>query len=324
MYYNAYDSNGGDVVDAGIGTNISAATAGNAASVSFINTGGGNYLNYGWTNQSQQYNCGTPIGIMYGTLAPPNQNMSALATGIPDYDPSQLDLPPTTTTWLAAAWNFFSTNNALLQGPTSWYGYQSNCAACSIGQMVTIAQPGLSYDGSCYGYCSSAGADAFWYESVAGQLIAPCNQNSGLICTIEYIPSWVGGQNNSGAGIAYAPVNDQYVAEGLNLTGTFGNSSKSRRTLSSSLPPAPTSVCSLDSHGYCSKIVSSGITGSCTRPPVLNNTVTTYYIFNKSKPSELLVSAVNTITHDNQHGCTPLSAWSPWDPALHYNDPSLP
>ncbi|HTV72285.1 MAG TPA: MFS transporter, partial [Candidatus Acidoferrales bacterium] len=56
MYFNAYDSNGNDIVDAGVATGISASTTGNAESISFINPGGG-YINTGWTNQNEVYPC---------------------------------------------------------------------------------------------------------------------------------------------------------------------------------------------------------------------------------------------------------------------------
>lgn len=336
-YFNAYDSNGGDVVDAGIGTSIDAATTGNALSVAFVNIGNGNYYNYGWTNHSQTYSCGTPVGIMYGTLPSPNQNTSALLTGVPDYDPTQMILPPATATWTPASWTFFPTNSALLVNPDSWNGIASNCSGCSVGRMVTIAQPpntaNVVYDNSCYGNCNTSGyGDVYWYESVMGQLVAPCqNYTSTAECTIQYTSSWSGGVNDTGIGIAYYTSSDLYAAEGLYLNAGDANSAKSRRTFSSSLPAAPPVACPPDSTGHCSYKVSSVAAGVCQSgsTTVHGTPVTkqlykyTYQIFSGQRPSQYLETA--TDTQSSSPPCnTTSNTWSPNNPAVTYNDSALP
>ncbi len=122
MYISAYDSGGNDIIDTGLGTNISQSTQGGnlGRMVAFTTPYNAGDSGHGWTNQAQTYPCGQP--------------------------PS-----------------------SLLQNPTTWNGIGSNCGGCSVGRMTTIAQPTLSYDGSCYGYCTSAGGDAFWIETVAGR-----------------------------------------------------------------------------------------------------------------------------------------------------------
>lgn len=340
MYFNAYDSNGDDVVDAGIGTNINSGTYGNGESVPFINAYGTGYLNSGWTNQTQTYGCGTPVGLLYGTLAPPNGNMSVLFTGVPDYDPTQLGLPPATTLWSNGAWNFFNTNPSLYQSNQgSWDGIPSNCTGCSVGRMVTIGQNGVAspvLDGSCYGYCPgspSTGGDAYWYETVAGQLIAPCeNDGSSAQCTIEDSASWVSNVNSSlNIGTAYDAPNDQAAAEGLNLNSSVGDSSATRRSLPPSLPASPASACPPDSDGLCAYPISTTANGkNCTNTagphPVYDTGSTkTYYIFKGSKPAELMSTATYTTSFKaNGTACVGASIWSPSNPAAQYNDPSLP
>jgi hypothetical protein len=342
MYFNAYNSSGGDVVDAGIGTNINQATNvqnNPGLSVSFINTGGGNYLSSGWSFQSTTYACGEPVGMMYGTLPQSEwvngQPLSVLATGTPDYDPSQLALPPATTTWTSGAWNFFNTNSQLISGSGTWNGVPSNCTQCSIARMVTIGQPQYSNDGSCYGYCTSAGADAFWYETVAGQIIPQCSQVPQIseICTILGASSWSGGENDSGFGIAYATNSDQQASEGLNLLQpTFPDTDKSKRALVAVSAVAPASPCPPDAKGYCSSILSNTTNGECNTggtsphggPIFISGYIKKYYIFNRSAPSELLSAATETARVPSSAPCTITVSWSPWNPATYYGDSSLP
>jgi len=266
---------------------------------------------------------------MFGTLAPPNQNLSVLATGVPAYDPSQVPLPYTSTTWLSGAWNFYDTSSALLQNPTTWYGYSSNCAGCSIARMVTIAQNGgLDYDDSCYGYCQVGGADADWYENVAGQLISPCNQNLTSSpkteeCTIEYITSWVGGENDTSSGIGYSVVNDQEAAEGINLS-PYGDTSASLRALGRPLSVGPSSVCTLDAKDYCAALMSTSLS-PCVQTGFFG-------VFKGGNESirELQETTTETETYErNPHtgSCQGLPAsvsWSPNNPATFYGDSNLP
>jgi hypothetical protein len=202
MYINAYDSGGNDIVDAGLGTGLSQSTLGSnlGRMVAFTTPYNAGNSGYGWTNQTQTYPCGQPVGIMYGTLPASLGGGSMLATGVPDYDPWQFYLPPATTNWHPASWTFFDTPSSLLQGPTIWNGINSNCALCAVGRMTTIGQSTLAYDGSCYGYCSSAGGDAFWIETVAGQLVSPCEDSGSTAqCTIEYMSSgWIGMRTTRG------------------------------------------------------------------------------------------------------------------------------
>ncbi len=132
---------------------------------SFINVANLGYVYYGWTNESQTWECGlapvgAPLGIMYGTLPASlsrgAQNLSFLAVGVPDYDPTTMQLPPTTASWHSSAWSFFNTPPSLLGSAGSWNGIPSPCVFRSVGRMLTIAQNTSAQDGSCFGACQGS------------------------------------------------------------------------------------------------------------------------------------------------------------------------
>lgn len=142
MYFNEYSAtSGGSVLDAGLTQNGTQVPQDPQTTLTpFINIRGA-YLNDGWTNQNTYYSCGSPVGIMYGTL-PQQPNMAMLATGVPSFDPTTLSLPPSQTTWRQAAWNFFSVPAELTSSPGTFNGYASSCSGCSIGRMFTLAVDG--------------------------------------------------------------------------------------------------------------------------------------------------------------------------------------
>lgn len=341
MYFNAYDANGSDVIDAGLGANnvqtnlIQNYTAAQNLTA-FVNSVGGRQDS--WTNQSQRYPCTATIGIIYGTL--PNSGISMLALGIPSYDPRQFAVPMATAIWHTAVWNFFNTDPALLQSPGTWSNgvasYSSNCTKCSIARMFTIGQPTASYslDGSCYGYCSSSGVDGFWNETVAGQLTNPCSQvqNQSFTCTIAYTTNWYAGTNTSGNnGIGYAYKDNQQAVQGINLSG-LGPTSQSNLSFVGPLPPAPTATCTPDSlalcalqasrepNGYCD----TGTTSPSGRELYLPSYTTPYYVFQQVYSQELLETASYVETRDPNNACAVSYMWSPNEPKIRYNDPNLP
>ena len=143
----------------------------------FVNQGSG-FLSEGWSNESVSYPCGSPVGIMYGTLPPPNSSLSMLATGVPAFDPTQMNLPPATTIWSNAAWNFFATPSSLNSSPGTLNGIPTNCTDCSVARMFTLAIQNGNF-GQCYGGCTGV-PDGRWDNVVAGQLISPCSQIESL------------------------------------------------------------------------------------------------------------------------------------------------
>lgn len=337
MYFNAYPPDGsGSVVDAGISAN-STNSIPKSSVTPFINPdpGGGT-----WSNQNYSWPCGRPLGIMYGTLPPnpPYAPLSMMAVGIPDYDPTQMQLPPASSAWSHAAWNFFNTDSRLLSGPGTWNGIPSNCMGCSVGRMLTIAQSVPQFDGSCYGGCAFNTPDARWDQVVMGELIAPCSQvqYQSATCTIEYLSSglWQAGRNTSLDGEVTSEFNDQNGFEGINLNGTFTSSTNqyAQGKFSNTLPIAPASACSPDSLGYCSNEASSQYTSnSCYvgtvngRPKYLYGSRTIYNVFQGSAPSELLGRPTDTKTYTStEFGCSYSYSWAPYEPRVQFNDPNLP
>jgi hypothetical protein len=340
MYFNAYDSNGNDVIDAGLGANntsqVAFGTSGPQQTLTVF-TNPANPAGSGWVNQNQLFACVVAVGIMFGSLPSPNQQYSMIAVGITPYDPAQFTLPPSTTTWSNAAWNFYDTPAALTIGSGTWNGIPSNCSGCSVARMTTIAQRvGFTYDGSCFGYCSG-GADAYWYETVGGELVPTCqNSGSSFSCTIEYQSSgsWSGGTveyPSNGYAIGFSATNDQYAATGINLSPLY-NTSQSLRSLPASLPQAPTTVCSPDSAGYCAVLVSQVQTGSCNTGsvnprgvPIIEYTYSAVYDVFKFQSLRELQETATENGHFGAAHCLPLSySWAPNNPATQYGDSNLP
>lgn len=356
MYFNAYDSNGNDVVDAGIGQGVFPNNS--QTENAFINVGG--YYQYqswngytGWTNETQTWQCGlppigTPLGIMYGTLPASlsngSQNLSFLAVGVPDFDPTQMQMPPSQATWNHSAWDFFDTPPTLLGSAGTWEGIPSPCMFCSVGRMLTIAQnPGTPInDGSCFGACQAVPA-ARWDEVVMGEIISPCGQIPGsppsATCTIEY-PSngaWQnGGYYPCNGGIFYSEYNQQDALEGINTNYTNCNSGTSSQTaFRSPLPTAPSSPCTADSYGYCSIEVSRTAVGSCNTgyPSPHGGYIyetaydTKYDIFKMGASGEMLELQEIATQVESIHSSQPCDltiSWSPNDPKTYYNDSNLP
>ncbi len=354
MYFNAYDANGNDVLDAGV---AQGSFPDNSQTESaFVNLGGGNYFyqNWngytGWTNESQTWQCGippfgTPLGIMYGTLpaslSSGSQNLSFLGVGVPDYDPTQMQLPPSSSSWSHAAWTFFDTPPGLLGSAGTWNGIPSPCMFCSVGRMLTIAQSTPASDGSCFGACSGT-PTARWDQVVMGEIIAPCAQNSGsppsATCTIEYQSNgaWQNGANDSCDGTFYSEYNQQNALEGINLNYTGGcqATTTSQGQFKSPLPIAPSSPCTADSYGYCSVVNSTAISGVCQSgytyvngheiPVFVRAYNRTYYTFKKEAMLELQGTATEYESVPSDPPCTITTSWSPAEPRVTYNDSNLP
>ncbi len=338
MYFNAYDQNGSDVVDAGIGANNTSRALPGLTPQQTLSPFITPYQGNGWTNFAQLWPCGSPLGMMYGTLPPPNQGLSMLGVGVPSYDPTQMQLPPTTTTWTSAAWNFFPTSSVLTQGGGIWNAIPSNCMLCSVARMLSIGQTSPGNDGSCFGGCGSS-ADARWDETVGGELVPDCSQvpQQSFTCTIEYLTSgsWQGNENDSNYGIIFDDVNNQQGLEGINLRV---NSPSSRSRLPNAkfrplpLPVAPAQSCTVDSQGYCSSLASRAVIGRCDtgqtgahgQPIYVTLSRYSYYIFQKQRMLELMETATET-TVAGPNNCYPVSnSWSPNNPATTYNDTNLP
>ena len=343
MYFNAYSaSSAGSLVDAGVGDHITSqyGTNGVVPFVSVYGSGFNNPAGGQWTNSSTFYPCNVPLGMMYGTL--PNQGMTMIAVGTPTFDPSQLMLPPTTTTWTTASWNFFNTPSGL-NGPTgTWNNIPSNCTTCSVAEMFSLATNNTN-DGSCYGSCNGS-PDGFWNEVVGGELIAPCSQvvQQSFQCTIEYETdgnggaTWASGENDTANGIYYSEANQQDAVDGINL-GLPGNGSNQSSSYSNGkfivpTPPAPSSTCAPDSDGYCAINMGETQTGSCNtgaQSPhggtvFVYSDTTKYYVFQKESLLELVETATETSHFGSSH-CLPMTeTWSPSEPKVKFNDSNLP
>jgi hypothetical protein len=224
MYFNSYTStSSGSIMDAGLEVNS------NLQANAFINLGSyGGYLYHGWTNLNYRWNCGTPIGMLYGSIY--GTGTSVLIIGLPDYDPTRVELPPDSITWHQAAWNFFQTPSPLMTSPGLWNGISSNCTQCSVAKMYTISPANNPVDRSCFGLCNGA-ATGPWDQVEMGELIQPCNQNpQSAQCTIEYLSggAWYGGFDTGAGGSAasvqtmYSTDSPIYALEGIALGGSSG------------------------------------------------------------------------------------------------------
>ena len=353
-YFNAYDSNGNDQVDAGIATNIGVGSGTGATygsythnSVMFVSipTQGGYQSGFTYGQGYSPYPCGQPIGMMYGSEAAPNQNISALLVGIPYVYPEQLALPPQSTIMHGSTWLFFQTPSALLVNPTSG-SLPSNCSGCSVARMTSIAQnpPGSppNLDGSCYGLCPNSygkiiGADLYWYKVAAGNLTSPCQDNGtnppSAQCTITISTTqWSNGYySNIPSAVDNDPVNNEYGTIGIDLDPGYSQGApSSQQSLPSGLPPAPNpfSTCTPDSHGYCAVTV-GGQSGTCYSGPAGDQTGTeldtyTSYVFTPGYALNLVEIATNKVGYQGVYCNKPYNTWSPQEPKVRFSDPNLP
>lgn len=343
MYFNAYDPNGSDQTDAGIGadeypghdpvpvTNV----------YSYVNRNGDwdpHEVSGTFVNAYENWGCGRPLVIVYGTLPSPNNGTSMLAVGPPDYDPGQFSLPPSTVTLQNPAWTFFNTPGGLNSGPGSYQGIPSNCMGCGAAVMLGLAEPDGA-DGSCYGLCSSGSvggqADATWSNVVMGELISPCGPKSfGLDdpCTLEYESSgnWYSGSDACDAcdrafgsdGTA------QQITEGIaDLNYNPAGFHKRLSPATVTLPAAPSTTCTPDAKKYCAIVKSSTVTAFCAddnsyKPIVLKAPTIAYYIFKKGAMFELQETAKDVPSFDDS--CKLTHTWTPNNPAVHYDDSNLP
>jgi len=330
MYFNAYDSNGGDVADNGLAQNY---TQNNSTTETpFVTTTTSGPVYYGWTNEGNVYGCGIPLGIMYGTLAAGGaygEGYSFLGVGEAAYDPSQMELPPSSTTWINPSWTFYYTPPSLGTGAVGWNGYTSNCQLCSVARMLTIGQSQPGNDGSCFGDCNGV-PTARWDQVVAGNLISPCdNSVTPFICTIAYEPDWQGGVATSNNGEVTAEYSQESGLEGINTAGQgYQISTADVGKFASPLPQAPSTACTTDADSYCAVETSSGNTSSCLvgtvagKPLYAWDSESTFEIFKKIRVLELQETATEISTR-----CpvgTIKTAWSPGNPATQYNDSALP
>lgn len=99
MYFNAYTAaSSGSLVDAGLAANYDKNLSSTDAEAFIVSNG---YVYSGWlggsgvpTNpKTVTWHCGTPVAMMYGDLPLPS-GWSFFVAGLPDYDPTQLALPP--------------------------------------------------------------------------------------------------------------------------------------------------------------------------------------------------------------------------------------
>ncbi len=330
MYFNAYSSNSsGSVVDGGLTQNRN----GNPNVVTpFIQLYTGP-LYTGWTDENYSWACGTHLGIMFGTSA--DGSFMMLTIGVPEYDPTQYQLPPTSTNWHHGAWNFFPTPDAMRSGAISGtsQGIPSPCTGCYVARMFTIAESGGGLHGDCYGACVNPNnPTGRWDQVVGGNLISPCSQtpNVSTTCTIEYLSSgsWMQGSWDSvdqldvGYVVWYRP-NDQNALLGLNDGFTTGKSQVSLpNAFLFPLPPAPPPSCTPDSYGYCVQTITRNTT-------VLNCL---------DSSGALVKELVGSITYgindgasytdyfadDGSGSCSTIEWWDPGEPSQVYRDPNLP
>ena len=329
MYFNAYDVNGNDVVDNGLAQNF-VGGYGPQWENAFVRLASGGAVYSGWTNENDNYNCGIPMGIMYGTLAAGGtygEGYSFLGVGGAAYDPTQMSLPPSSTVWIAPAWTFYPTPSSLQTGVVAWGSDTTNCAQCSVARMFTLAQNSPGDDGSCFGWCNGA-PNGRWDEVVAGNLISPCdNSVSPFICTIAYQSSWQGGLVTSNNGEVTSEFSQQSGLEGINTNASgYTTDTAEVGQFASPLPRAPLYECTTDADGYCAVAGAAVAAGSCNlgtvggKPITGHITKTPYQIFKMVKLLELQETATET----NTQCSTPSVTWSPANPATTYSDSSLP
>jgi hypothetical protein len=173
------------------------------------------YQNDGWSNPGTAYHCDQHIAVFTGVLG---GNTAVIITGIPDEDPTQVQLPPSMVHLTSPAWNFFPLPS------NAW----NNCSGCVAKRMTTIAlgrNNEYGSDTSCFGGCNGTTTN-WWDQIVMGQLISPCNQtpNVSFECTIQYLTdgSWYGGIQNeteTGAATYHNETVNQYE-EGIDLWET--------------------------------------------------------------------------------------------------------
>ena len=276
--------------------------------------------------------------MMAGTIGMTGLNF--LMTGVPTFDPTQFQLPPNTTTWYTAAWDFYPTPSSLLDGGGTWDGIATPCSQCSIAAMLTMASnSSLSGNDSCYGACLDY-PEARWDELVMGELIQPCDNTSSTtdICTIEYTTgqgTWYADENASNDGEFVSFYNDNSGLEGIDLTSSGLNlMSTAQGKFSADLPASPTASCTVDSQGYCVILTSEPITGSCTTPLknvhgapiVLYARSATYEVFQATTTG--MLHLVATDTEKTSITLSPCAIgptnWSPANPATQFNDTNLP
>jgi hypothetical protein len=275
-----------------------------------------------------------------------------LVVGPPDYDPMQYNLsspdPPQSITLTNPAWTFFSTPVSLESTSHgnqsgSYNGIASNCMQCSVARMFSIGESGDN--GNCYGYCDGAtGGDAMWVETVMGELISPCGPSSfgpSNPCAIQWVSNWFPNQLFSSDAVEYwdAPgANDEYVVEGIQDSNYPNPSLRVRTTAangrlpSPSLPTAPPTACAPDSHGYCSVQASESIVAQCEvgqgphGPLYVDANRIQYHIYRRLYLLELQENSTETQSFSKPSPtCLPYSVgWSPNNPAVLYNDSSLP
>jgi hypothetical protein len=349
MYFNAYDPSGSDMTDAGIGADEYPGRDGYASDVfSWVNSpdGGGwdpGAVSGGYVNPYSHWPCGTWLVIVYGTLPSPNNGTSMLAVGPPNYDPTQVSIPPATVTLQNPSWTFFDTPSSLNSGSGTYQSIPSNCLGCSTALMFTIGEPNGA-DGACYGACGGSGtADGVWSNVVMGELTSPCGPSSfGLSnpCTLTYSSTgiWYAG-NNYPAANTYFSVPDgttdgteQYIVEGISdLEYSANDVNRILAVQPPSLPPEPSYACTPDSDGYCT-IEVTGATctfkevGPKSDPtPEYLTTPGKYEIFRMgTQYLELQGTYTDSINTDDDTTCNGGTSWSPANPATVYNDPNLP
>jgi len=361
MYFNAYESNGSDLTDAGIGADEYPSRDGTASDVfSFVNSAVGGWdpsqVSGQYVNTYESWPCNQPLAIFYGTLPYPQYESSdttssgtpygtsVLVVGTPDYDPTQWSTPPQTVTIQNPAWTFFDTPPGLDYQPSTYDGIASNCAYCSTAAMFTIAEPFA--DGSCYGMCRLSNGisapDGDWRNMVMGELVSPCGPNTfGLSnpCTLEYDSSgnWYNNSDtctNCAEQFGSADGTDQHIVEGIaDLTYSGQSLSNNQIAVQAlNLPTAPSYACTPDSDGYCAVEASRSATGSCNTgyPSPHGGYIyvtaydTKYYIFKKSVMLELQEAATDYQSVSTDKPCYFTTRWSPNNPATYYNDPNLP
>jgi hypothetical protein len=348
MYLGGF-GNTGSGIDAGLQYNSSGTIQ------PFFNSSQlGGYVGLKYGNPQVHYTCGEPIGMMYGGLpysqpdpTEPGNYYTFFAAGIPDIAPYDMQLPPAQSNWTMSAWTFIQTPSDFLNAGTDATGASSPCATCVTKRMLSIAQSYVTADSECLGACNGTTANR-WDQTVMGQLVSPCANNSdgsSAECTIQYQSnnSWLGGYQvfpDSNV-VQVNDANPNSGTEGINLTydeqGTAGNGRliPSAVTFKSGLPIAPATPCTPDSKEYCYTTLSQTLLGQCNtgsvgprgEPIEVNTYKTSYYIFqfNTSEQTQRLLETATSAQKAGTSHCEPVTTtWSPQNPATQYGDSTLP
>jgi len=175
----------------------------------------------------QNYECGSPIELVYGQLPDPNRGMFYTSASIPQYTPTYYNLPGGTVISNYVSYVFQNLPSDFYQpGYDNASGAATPCTSCYMRRMDAIAQQSYNpYSGECFGLCNGA-LDIRWDQVFMGQ--TTFYSNTPQLITINLAVSttaWFGGLEflPDANAVQSSPANynqpDNFDFEGINLNG---------------------------------------------------------------------------------------------------------